>query len=119
MLFYRAALPLSRHTLNCTAGAIRRRRRAIRSCWRSLNPDQVTWLTRPPPRPVRDTQRPALRGRARAARGCRQATAAGATYLWVQTEPASTAALQLYRTSGFPPVHSIEILVLLLHHNPT
>jgi GNAT superfamily N-acetyltransferase len=43
------------------------------------------------------------------------ATAAGATRLSVQTEPASTAALQLYRTSGFTPVHGIEALILPLH----
>jgi len=43
------------------------------------------------------------------------ATAAGATRLSVQTEPANTAALQLYRTSGFTPVHGIEALI---HERP-
>jgi hypothetical protein len=38
MLFYRAALPLSRKTLNYVAGVIRRHRRSIGSCWRKLNP---------------------------------------------------------------------------------
>jgi hypothetical protein len=32
MLFYPAALPLSRHTLNHAAGLIRRHRRQIGSC---------------------------------------------------------------------------------------
>ena len=40
MLFYRAALPLSRKTLTFTAGIIRRRRRATGSAWRKLNPGQ-------------------------------------------------------------------------------
>jgi hypothetical protein len=40
MLFYRAALPLSRKTLTFTAGIIRRRRRAIGSSWRRLEPGQ-------------------------------------------------------------------------------
>ena len=35
MLFYRAALPLSRQTLDFLAGVIRRHRKAIGSCWRS------------------------------------------------------------------------------------
>jgi len=35
MLFYRAALPLSRQTLNYTAGIIRRYRASIGSLWRS------------------------------------------------------------------------------------
>jgi len=38
VLFCRAALPLSRQTLNYAAGVIRRHRRAIGSCWRKLNP---------------------------------------------------------------------------------
>ena len=38
MLFYPAALPLSRQTLTCTAGIIRRHRRQIGSPWRKLNP---------------------------------------------------------------------------------
>jgi len=40
MLFYRAALPLSRRTLSYVAGVIRRHRAAIGSCWRKLNPGQ-------------------------------------------------------------------------------
>jgi len=38
MLFYRAALPLSRQTLSYVTGVIRRHRAAIGSCWRKLNP---------------------------------------------------------------------------------
>jgi len=38
LLFYRAALPLSRQTLTYVAGIIRRHRTAIGSCWRRLNP---------------------------------------------------------------------------------
>jgi hypothetical protein len=37
MLFYRAALPLSRRTLSYVAGVIRRHRAAIGSCWRKLS----------------------------------------------------------------------------------
>jgi hypothetical protein len=37
MLFCRAALPLSAHTLAYVAGVIRRHRAAIGSCWRKLN----------------------------------------------------------------------------------
>jgi hypothetical protein len=44
MLFYRAALPLSRKTLNYAAGVIRRHRRAISSRWRKLNPGQQALL---------------------------------------------------------------------------
>jgi hypothetical protein len=44
MLFYRAALPLSRETLTFTAGIIRRHRRAIGSTWRKLNPGQQALL---------------------------------------------------------------------------
>jgi hypothetical protein len=44
MLFYRAALPLSRKTLNYTAGVIRRHRRQISSRWRKLNPGQQALL---------------------------------------------------------------------------
>jgi len=40
MLFYRAALPLSRPTLLFVAGVIRRHRKATGSCWRKLNPGQ-------------------------------------------------------------------------------
>jgi hypothetical protein len=35
MLFYPAALPLSRQTLTCTAGIIRRHRKQIGSRWRN------------------------------------------------------------------------------------
>ena len=44
MLFYRAALPLSRQTLSFVAGIIRRHRRAIGSSWRKLNPGQQSLL---------------------------------------------------------------------------
>jgi hypothetical protein len=44
MLFYRAALPLSRKTLNFVSGVIRRHRALIRSCWRKLNPGQQALL---------------------------------------------------------------------------
>jgi hypothetical protein len=44
MLFYRAALPLSRKTLHFVAGIIRRHRTAIRSLWRKLNPGQQALL---------------------------------------------------------------------------
>ena len=44
MLFYRAALPLSRKTLNHVAGIIRRHLRAIGSRWRKLNPGQEALL---------------------------------------------------------------------------
>ena len=44
MLFYRAALPLSRQTLSYVAGVIRRHRAAIGSCWRKLNPGQQALL---------------------------------------------------------------------------
>jgi len=44
MLFYRAALPLSRQTLSYVAGIIRRRRAAIGSCWRKLNPGRQALL---------------------------------------------------------------------------
>ena len=44
MLFYRAALPLSRTTLNYAAGIIRRHRKSIGSRWRKLNPDQQALL---------------------------------------------------------------------------
>jgi hypothetical protein len=37
MLFYRAALPLSRRTLSYVAGVIRRHRAAIGPCWRKLS----------------------------------------------------------------------------------
>ena len=44
MLFYRAAVDLSRPTLNYVAGIVRRHRRAIRSRWRLLNPGQQALL---------------------------------------------------------------------------
>jgi hypothetical protein len=44
MLFYRAALPLSRQALSYVAGVIRRHRAAIGSCWRKLNPGQEALL---------------------------------------------------------------------------
>lgn len=44
MLFYRAALPLSRQTLTFTTGIIRRHRAAIGSPWRKLNPGQQALL---------------------------------------------------------------------------
>src|SRR5215472_15812946 len=44
MLFYPAALPLSRQTLDYTAGVIRRHRKRIGSCWRKLNPGRQALL---------------------------------------------------------------------------
>ena len=44
MLFYPAALPLSRQTLDYAAGIIRRHRRQIGSCWRKLNPGRQALL---------------------------------------------------------------------------
>jgi hypothetical protein len=44
MLFYRAALPLSRQTLTYVAGVIRRHRAQIGSCWRKLNPGRQALL---------------------------------------------------------------------------
>ncbi|SNT51488.1 Helix-turn-helix of DDE superfamily endonuclease [Streptosporangium subroseum] len=44
MLFYRAAVDLSRSTLNYVAGLIRRHRKAIGSAWRRLNPGQQALL---------------------------------------------------------------------------
>ena len=44
MLFYRAALPLSRKTLTFVAGIIRRHRAWIGSLWRKLNPGQQALL---------------------------------------------------------------------------
>ena len=40
MLFYRAALPLSRKTVTFVAGVIRRHRVSIGSLWQKLNPGQ-------------------------------------------------------------------------------
>ncbi|MFC6086815.1 transposase family protein [Sphaerisporangium aureirubrum] len=44
MLFYRAAVDLSRSTLNYVAGLIRRRRKASGSTWRLLNPGRQALL---------------------------------------------------------------------------
>ena len=44
MLFYPAALPLSRQALDHTAGIIRRHRKKIGSCWRKLNPGRQALL---------------------------------------------------------------------------
>jgi hypothetical protein len=44
MLFYRAALPLSRKTLNYAAGIIRRHLKAIGSRWRKLSPGRQALL---------------------------------------------------------------------------
>jgi hypothetical protein len=44
VLFYRAAVDLSRSTLNYLAGVIRRHRKAIGSAWRRLNPGQQALL---------------------------------------------------------------------------
>jgi Helix-turn-helix of DDE superfamily endonuclease len=44
MLFYRAALPLTRKTLAFVAGIIRRHRGWIGSLWRKLNPGQQALL---------------------------------------------------------------------------
>ena len=44
MLFYPAALPLSRQTLTYTAGIIRRHRQQISSPWRRLSPGRQALL---------------------------------------------------------------------------
>jgi hypothetical protein len=44
VLFYRAALLLSRKTLNYVAGIVRRHRASIGSAWRRLNPGQQALL---------------------------------------------------------------------------
>src|SRR5215472_9442118 len=44
MLFYPAALPLSRQTLTYTAGVIRRHRQQIGSPWRKLGPGRQALL---------------------------------------------------------------------------
>jgi Helix-turn-helix of DDE superfamily endonuclease len=44
LLFYRAALPLSRKTLSYVAGIVRRHRKSIGSRWRKLNPGQQALL---------------------------------------------------------------------------
>ena len=41
---------------------------------------------------------------------CQAAAAAGAVRVSVQTEPGNTAALQLYRTSGFTMVEDLQVL---------
>ena len=44
MQFYRAALPVSRKTLDFAAGIIRRHRKAIGSRWRKLDPARQALL---------------------------------------------------------------------------
>ena len=44
MLFYRAALPLSRQTLTFVSGIIRRHRASTGSLWRKLNPGEQALL---------------------------------------------------------------------------
>jgi hypothetical protein len=44
VLFYRAALPLSRKALNYVAGVIRRHLKSIGSRWRKLSPGQEALL---------------------------------------------------------------------------
>jgi hypothetical protein len=44
MLFYRAALPLSRETLTFVSGLIRTHRKQSGSVWRKLNPGQQALL---------------------------------------------------------------------------
>jgi hypothetical protein len=44
MLFYRAALPLSRQPLGFVSGLVRTRRREIGTPWRVLNPGQQALL---------------------------------------------------------------------------
>jgi hypothetical protein len=44
VLFYRAALPLSRQTLTFVSGIIRRHRKTAGSRWRKLNPGQQALL---------------------------------------------------------------------------
>jgi len=44
VLFYPAALPLSRQILDYVAGIIRRHRRRIGSCWRKLIPGRQALL---------------------------------------------------------------------------
>ena|SRR5690242_15806960 len=68
---------------------------------------------------VRPSARRCGAGRALVGAVRHAAAAAGATRLSVQTEPANTAALQLYRTSGFIPVHGIEALILPLRQDRT
>lgn len=45
------------------------------------------------------------------------AAAAGALRISVQAEPGNTAALQLYRTSGFIPVQDLQVLMLPIQHD--
>jgi len=63
MLFYPAALPLSRQTLDYTAGIIRRHRRQIGSCWCKLNPDRQALLVLADLRKGRDVRRAGRRVR--------------------------------------------------------
>jgi hypothetical protein len=44
MLFYRAALPLSRQTLTFVSGLVRAHRREVGTVWRKLNPGQQALL---------------------------------------------------------------------------
>ncbi len=44
MLFYRAALPLSRQTLTFVSGLVRTHRREMGTVWRKLNPGQQALL---------------------------------------------------------------------------
>jgi hypothetical protein len=44
VLFYRAAVDLSRSTLNYVAGIVRRHRKAIGSAWRLLTPGRQALL---------------------------------------------------------------------------
>jgi DNA-directed RNA polymerase specialized sigma24 family protein len=44
VLFYRAALPLSRQTLTFVSGLVRAHRREIGSSWRALDPGQQALL---------------------------------------------------------------------------
>jgi hypothetical protein len=44
LLFYRAALPLSRQSLTFVSGIIRRYRKKAESRWRKLNPGQQALL---------------------------------------------------------------------------
>jgi hypothetical protein len=46
MLFYRAALLLSRQTLDFVSGIIRRHHKSIGSRWRKLNPGRQALLVR-------------------------------------------------------------------------
>ena len=69
MLFYRAALPLSRQTLTLTAGLIRRHRALTGSLWRKLNAGQ-SQLWRSAPIEVRTVATTHQASEALAAKGC-------------------------------------------------